>query len=304
MKLIQISENFTPLDDGVLFSVNAESEAPADIRLDIVDSVSGMVVATQQLREVRRAKVNIAPYIERFAERTPSHYPYTSFSEAPTAIHHIRVDEICSYSVITSVNRVQVTTPTLLTAMPRQRCIAYGESDEVMIFAEEGALISATVTTDWGEELSLDYTSTSGAAIFTLASADFDTECRKIDVTIACNGTPLGSLRYNLAPRHKCALRLAWISERGTIERYTFPTPVSVTRKGDERTVTIQSHYEPRAVVEALAQIVASPKVWVERNGSFCEVKVATSTLEYTLFGEPDSIALTLLAEGGEEALW
>lgn len=305
MTLTPFSENFAPLDEGVFFTVNAGEEGPADIRLDIVDSMSGNVVATQQLRGVRRTKVNIAPYINRFTERTPSQYPYATFNDAPTAIHHIRVEEKCSSSIITSVNLVRPTLPAIISAMPLSRSISHGESDEVLILAEEGDSITAELTSDKGEELAIEYTSTTGAVIFTLSTNDFHQDTRTVDVAFACNGTPLGTIRYNLAPRYKRSARLAWISEQGTIERYTFPTIAFATReKGAKRTVALQSHYEPCATIEALAEIVASPKVWLEREGTYREVTVATSTINYNLFNKPDSIILTLSSEGREEALW
>ena len=304
MKLTKISKDFTPLDVGIIFGIDTESDTPNNLQVEIVESLSGEVVATQQLRQVCQAELNIAPYIERFAERTPSQRPYTTFTDAPTATHHIRIGDATSHSTTTSVNRVQVATPALVSAMPHLRTIPQGGHDEVMILADEGALISANITTDKGEELSLDYTSPTGAVLLTLATADFALECRTIEVALSCDGSQIGQLRYNIAPNRKSAVRLAWISEQGTIERYTFPALTSATHKADEHTVTLQSHYEPRATIDALAQIVAAPKVWIERNSSYREVEVATSTIDYNLFGEPDSIAIALSVKRGEEVLW
>jgi hypothetical protein len=104
---------------------------------------------------------------------------------------------------------------------------------------------------------------------------------------------------------------LAWLSDLGSIERYTFPVIAKVERKSEKRVistlensrvvasetellVSLYSRYEPQKTVEALAQIASSTKVWVEQNGEFSEVKVLTSTLKYNLFDEPSCVEITL----------
>ena len=68
-----------------------------------------------------------------------------------------------------------------------------------------------------------------------------------------------------------------------------------------ESNITLISRYEPSATVEALAQIIASPKVWIEQSEGSREVMVLTSTIESDLFGEPACIALDISEWSREE---
>ena len=70
MKITKISNDFTPLSEGIFFGVNSESREPSDLVVEVVDVATDEVVAVQQLRGVIEAHVNIAPYLNRFAERT------------------------------------------------------------------------------------------------------------------------------------------------------------------------------------------------------------------------------------------
>ena len=320
MKLTKISDDFTPLHHGILFGIDTESDEPADIVVEIVESESGEVVATQRLRKVCQAEVNIAPYIERTKGRTPHTSHTSTFSEATTAKHHIRIGEAQSEAVITSVNLEPATTPSLLTTMPLARKIAYGEQDELLLAVGAGSQISAHITTNNEESLSLEYTSTSGMVIFTLATKDFDLWADRIEVELECNGKSLGTLRYTITPTYKGSTRLAWISEVGSIERYSFPAITSTSRKAErtlinaiasrevirsrtELFLTLQSHYEPKATIASLSRIISSPKVWIERQNGAQEVAVTTSSLDTNLFNEPSAVTLTLSVESREEVV-
>ena len=320
MKLTKISNDFTPLHHGIIFGIDTESSEPSDLVVEIIESESGEVVATQRLRKVCQAEVNIAPYIERTKGRTPHTSATSILSEAMTAKHHIRIGEEVSEAITTSVNLEPATVPTLLTTMPFARKIAYGEQDEVLIVAGAGSKIAAHITTNNEESLSLEYTTASGVAIFTLATKDFGLWADRIEVVLECNGKPLGTLRYTIAPSYKGNTRLAWISEKGSIERYTFPAITSTSRKV-ERTIlnalasreviesrtelfaTLRSHYEPKATIEALARIISAPKVWIERQNGVQEVVVATSSLDSNLFNEPNAVTLTLSVARREEVV-
>jgi hypothetical protein len=113
---------------------------------------------------------------------------------------------------------------------------------------------------------------------------------------------------------------MAWLSDEGTIERYTFPISSRSFRSVSKRTtlmlkgeitsqcnakqsITVCSRYEPTATINALAQIVHSPKVWVEQANGRRSVEVTTSSIEYSLFGAPVCIALDICLWQKEVAL-
>ena len=69
-------------------------------------------------------------------------------------------------------------------------------------------------------------------------------------------------------------------------------------------TISLCSRLEPRAIVEALAEIISSPKVWIKRNGEYKLVEVATTEMEYSLFGEPNFLHLDICLWQKGVTLW
>ncbi len=321
MKLLKNSQNFTPLHQGLFFGIETENEAPSDLMVEVVDATTNEVIATQQLRGVVSAEVNVAPYIERFAEYHPSHSS-TGFGEAPTRACAIRVDGEMSDRVVVSTNKTLQTLPTVVTAMPSSRHISEGEVDELLLLVEEGDNIVANIETDRGGNLTIDYTTITGAVIMTMAAKDFDADTTAIDVEILRNGEHFITLHYTMKAKYKGGCRLAWISESGSIERYTFPIVVKreckskkcfvgtgedrrMVRATSESELSLVSRYEPSAMVEALSHIISSERVWIEEKEECREVAVITSAVDYSLFGEPDCVEIVVLEGGREERmLW
>ena len=63
MKITKLSDNFTPIHKGIYFGIETEESAPTNLEVEIIDSSTSEIVATQQLREVTSATINIAPYL-------------------------------------------------------------------------------------------------------------------------------------------------------------------------------------------------------------------------------------------------
>ena len=322
MKIKKLSENFTPLAEGVFFGIETEDEAPRDLVVEILELPTGEVVATQLLRNVLSATINIAPYMAHFAEYVPSSHHQITFSEAPIATYKVRVDGIESEEVVVSINRSKIDEPpTLATSFPLTRRIARGESDEVLIFSNKGKFIYAEIEANNGEICEFEYLSTSGASILTISPEELDETIKSFEVTLYCEGQVLGTLRYVISAPLKSATRLAWISESGAIERYTFPKSYKTVLTTDKRsvltsegictvhcqakqTISLCSRFESSKTIEALAQIASSPKVWVEDDGDFTLVEVATPSIDYNIFGEPSHIHFDIKLWQKEVTLW
>ena len=322
MKIYKLSDNFTPLGEGIYFGIETEEEAPTNLVVEILELSTGEVVATKLLRNVLSATVNIAPYMEHFAQRTPSAHRQTTFSEAPTAAYKIRVNDIESEEIIVSINRCKIdTVPSLVTSFPKGRRLACGECDEVVIISGKGNKIYAEMESESGEILNFEYLPTSEASILTISPDDFEQGAKEFEVAIYCAGEVLGVLRYTVAQPLKSAVRLAWLSESGAIERYTFPTSYKSTLSAQKRSirtsegictahcqakqiVSLCSRFEPCATIEALAHIATSPKVWIEQNGSYRLVEAASPEIDYNIFGEPSHIHFNICLWQKEAALW
>ena len=319
MKLTKNSPNFTPLHQGLLFGIDTEADLPSDLVVEIIDVSSNEVTATQQLRGVVSAEVNVAPYLRRFTEYQPT-TSKTGFEDAPTRACAIRVGEELSETLLVSINKSSQSVPAVVTTMPDMRRISPGESDELLLLVEAGDNLVANIETDTGETLTIDYTTVSGAVIFSIFADDFDAEANSIVVEILRNGEYLTSLHYTLHAAYKSSCRLAWISDEGAIEHYTFPIVAKCASKSDKRYIgsgehrrmvrasfeselSLLSRYEPSAIIESLIRIISSERVWIEQSGRCREVAVVTSAIDSNLFGEPDRIELVISEWSREEAM-
>lgn len=321
MKLNKLSANFTPLNEGIIFSINTENEVPTNLIVEIIDAKSNEIVATQQLHNATTATVNIAPYIACFSGYAPTSLRQTAFMEAPTATYKIRINDIESEAVVVSVNRTKIDTkPTGITALPLSRRITRHANDELMIVSEAGKTIYAEIVADNGETLHFEYTPTTEASILAISPDDFDSVVKTFDVALYCEGEAFCTLHYSITTPLKTATRLAWISDNGTIERYTFPVSHKAKRSAEKRTITTQegvvaarcnakqttslcSRFESRATIEALAQIASAPKVWIEQGEGWRLVEVIELQTEYNLFDEPSHLHLDICLWKKEVAL-
>ena len=309
MKLLKRSPNFTPLHQGLFFGIDTENSTPSDVMVEILDATTDEVIAVQQLRSIISAEVNVAPYLKRFSEYVPSS-DMTGFKEAPTRACAIRVGNMVSEPLLISTNNSIVATPSAVTTFPDSRYLALEERDEVLLLVEENDNLVANIRTDSGDSLDLEYTTTAGAVVLTIYSMDFDTMYSStIDVDIMCNDRHLISLHYSLTANHKESCRLAWISESGSIEKYTFPIVAKKEYKSNklhidghdnrrivcttsESELALISRYEPRAIIEPLSQVISSPRVWIEQPDDIQEVVVTTSAVDSNIFGEPSYVRL------------
>lgn len=319
MRFCSTPQNFTPIEQGLVFAFTTESDTPSSVVAEIVDCSDESVVATLRLHDVTTAEVDIAPYIAPFVERKPLRSAVSMLCEAPTASYKLRVDGLESADVTVSLNRSKVVAPAVVTTMSSQRRLAHGESDEVLLFAEEGSCVEVVMESNTGEELRLEKVS-SGAEILTVVATDFGDDTQRVDVVVLCDGSEVASLCYNIVAPSGRGVRLAWLSSEGSVERYTFPMARTVTLNAERervgqgeivRTVAcrsesrleVASRYEPRATIAALSEIVASTKVWLVADEDI-EVDVVTATTTQSLFGEPSAVALTLRLWQREESLW
>jgi hypothetical protein len=322
MKITKLSNDFAPIDKGIFFNIDTEDSTPATIIVEIVDSLTSEVVATQQLRKITSARVNIAPYLPQFKEYEPMQNYCTAFSVAPYARYKIRVDSVESEDITVSVNKVEIeNTPTIISTMPSIRRISHGECDEVLVFAGEERDIYAEITADTGEQLNLEHHTTSGANILTISTKDFGADIHTLEVVLYCEDEVFGSLRYRVTPPIKTATRLAWLSDKGSIERYSFPVTHKTKQTVERRTIittegpqtsqchtkqvlSLASRFEPSDTIAALAQIASSTKVWREHNGALESIEVATQTIEQDLFGAPDSLCIDICTLNKKEGIW
>ena len=191
----------------------------------------------------------------------------------------------------------------LLTAMPDRRRIAWDESDEISVLPGGGALRYRWKVTGTGgayEYESEDYDAPFGIVSLAfgmpavaaalagrgLRKEDYDV----VEVDIVRLGESIARVVYDIAERPEGAVRLCWLNVFGGFDYHTFGTPsgeyLVVERsdadyadtaprfRGRWRRQELTSGYMPRAWIEALAGITASPLVWRVDEEGFIPVNV------------------------------
>jgi hypothetical protein len=194
--------------------------------------------------------------------------------------------------------------------MPLRRTISDGESDEVLIFAPLGGIVQIHIKSADRDLLSLSHKSTFGVARLTLVASDFYQE-ENIEVSIFVGVVEVGKINYSMVAPSRGEIRLAWESDKGAIERYTFPFARKVRRVVERERIEreslpqsvgvattchlhLASRYERASTIEALQQIASSPRVWIDHGESFQRVEIMNSNTEMGLRGKPGCVELEL----------
>lgn len=204
-----------------------------------------------------------------------------------------------------------LTGPTLLTTMPRVRLICTGEADELTLFSPEPCTVTVTARTAEATIAETYRAAAGGLQLFRVDTADFARA-----TTLTVDAGACGVVTYTVIPAIAGARRLAWRSNAGSVEHYTFPIEraetieaaktrvgVAATAEGAagvgdaggsasigvgdavhrrvvrstmRRRTRLVSAYETRPVLTALAEVVASPEVWLLREGAYERVDIET----------------------------
>lgn len=316
------SNDFTPIFQGLLFTI--QSDEATDITVDIFNATSNTVIGTKSLSNITEAVIDIAPYINRSLDSTKPLTGASRLEECHAESYYITVSDAINLEISDTLivcNNLEQTSHGVHTSLSLSRNISYKEEDDLRIYAPPQTTITAEITSDAGDSLSLELFSTLGVAQLHINTADFSPSTKELTVKIYFNDSLFQSVSYNLIPRYKGAQRVVWVSDKGTIERYTFPVVKSKELKvvrhtttnslGQLQTIrlrkskiyTLVSEGLTDATLEGLAAIIAAPKVWFEEDGVFNEVTVGQSDIKYHNFGNISSLSITFTELGEEVAL-
>lgn len=319
--ITSIPKDFTPIHRGLIFCV--ESDDVADLEIKILNAESQNVAGTKRFTAVTEAVIDIAPYITRFTAMRQPLIGSSRLEELPSDSYYIIATDgqnsETSDVVIVSCN---LDTPQqgVNTVMPLPRNIVYGEQDDVRLQAPILSTVVAEVVSDRGESLTLELLSGSGAVVLHLSTEDFSPLTKSLTVTLYFNDILNQSFTYSIIPQYGGSQRVAWVSQSGTIERYTFPVIESqeltvnrhaVTHSGNlkqtvryttKRTYTLNSECENTKTIESLSAIIAAERVWFENGGELTEVSVEQNSVVTHSFGKVGSVSLTF-SEQREEVV-
>lgn len=296
MRFTQSPPPFAPLAGRLEYAV--EHDTPATIDIRIIRATDGTLLGAKRFAATDHAEFDIAPYLRstlRFSPTTGKTGLYSADDRTVTAIVEATAEdnsgekssatsEACTFlSCSTAID-----TSAWLTTLPASRLIPAGAAEELTLLAGTPQTITVTARSPRQTTTRHYPIEEAGIHLFRLDTCDFpEAEMLIVDAETC------GRIVYSVCRPPSDGVRIAWRSSAGSIEHYTFPIESSalfITEKQraygtdghtalirHERRRTLRSALEIRAMLEALAEIAASPEVWLVENEEYTPVDVAAA---------------------------
>ncbi len=264
---------------------------PRNLLVEIINGKDDSIIAVKKFYSCAEIKFNIAHIIRQNILPEPTSGE-TGFSIADLGFInvYVRIDSIVSESrTFILAHERPSTFPTLLTTMPEGRVLHPSESDSLLLITDLGNRSTARLTavardTSTHNNYTADYYTLSRNAefhTFTVNADEFNTDYQSIEVTITTADQGRREIYYTLTPPNlkQNGYRVAWLSKEGSIESYTFPLISNVTQLSNGKIGrSLRSAYGTIKEVEALSEVIHSPRVWhINDDGSKEAINVTTT---------------------------
>lgn len=296
MRFTRSPQPFAPLAGRLEYAV--EHDIPATIDIRIIRATDGTLLGAKRFVATDHAEFDIAPYLRstpQFVPTTGKTGVYSADNRTVTAIVEATAEdnsgekssatsEVCIFlSCSTAIG-----TSGWLTTLPISRLIPAGAAEELTLLADTPQTITVSARSPRLTTTHCYPIDAAGIHLFRLDTRDFPEVEMFIVDTETC-----GRIIYSICRSPSDGVRIAWRSSAGSIEHYTFPIESSslfITEKQrtygtnghmalvrHERHRTLRSALEVRAMLEALAEIAASPDVWLTDNEDYTPIDVAAA---------------------------
>ena len=302
MKFTSIPEAYSSFNSPLIYEFDSEQEAK-DLLVEITDLTTNEVIGRKRLYAATVGNIDIAPYVRRRAvAHLPENVASCGLVEIGSQIKvRVTIDGTASSSRTFIAAKVAPDTHyTLLTHQLLQRTMARDEFDLIAYFAMPDAVVEVVVEATGKERESITIEAAGGHRCIAITAATFDEATEELRVKIVIDGEIASTIDYEIKPNLNGARRIAWINREHSPEIYTFPLRKAVlieaTRKriatiwGKEAAevehhneLKLLSAYEPERQIEALQEIVASPKVWLIKGREVQNIDLRTDRLFHTL---------------------
>ncbi len=274
------------------YSQDGAQELTFEIELDGSESYQEV----KKLYGVSNAIINVAPIVaNRFMTAPSSGETSISTPNCGYGQVTLRCGEDSSSTQYFVASKIQLPETGIISSLPTSRFISYGEADEIWIHAPQNASIGVVVEcTHEGGSSSQSFEQVvdeCGFVRFRFNTTDFSRYTKIAKIKIECDGEVIAEVNYCYIVRVKGAVRLAWIGSYGAVEHYTFPVTnsLSISKSGALR-YEIESAYEPFAVVDALAEILTSERLWLVEDQEYIEVELLSDVVVLNKNGELSTV--------------
>lgn len=288
----------------------------SDLTLKIFENETDELLGVKKFYQTNSAQVNIAPHIRPYAIPTvaKSRMGFLPTYRQGNISVYIKVEEdnVTSSSRQFSISRSDLELPGLISTLPLERSISDGESEILQICGASGSPVTIQVKeylSSWNSSYerpyidgefvesvisSTTYTETPADGNILLfnyvASSNRDGEelpIERVKLTVTQNSETIAVVNYHIIEAVAESVRVAWLSESGSVEHYTFPVVKGVYVGDDFRhTLDLISAFEGYATRVALAEIVRSPRVWVLVDGEYVTANVESGGISVSSAGE------------------
>lgn len=316
MNFRKIPDNYAPVDGGLLYEIDLGGVRDT-VEVAIVDTTDQTTAATLRFHRTDTVRIDIADYVLRMFRPRPSGGPAgVRTDDGRTVTAALEVDGTRSpertFTLLAFDGLAR-----LLTTMPAERTLAFGEFDEIAFYAPDGGTI--TVTADNRTIARHELPSSDAIGVLHISGSDFQPSDTALEVLFEAGGRT-DELHYERVCRTPESVRLAWVASSGAVEHYTFPTCSSrrltvdkerfygkrgyrTTALRAEAALLLVSDFEPQPMLDALDEILTARRVWRVDGEQFTEVDVVSSSTTRLYDGIPGSVAVEIRTRKREEGL-
>ncbi len=278
-------------------SYEYSQEASSDLLFEVQFNGENEFFEVKKLYNAKEATINIAPILaNRYLPRPKMEGAIFDEADYGCVSVVMRCGDELSDERLFVASRVELPESGLVSIIPQGRFISYAENDEVWLRVGSGVGIMTAVVevTDDAGVISYNYSTNCQGA--TLVRFRFDTKAyssyaKMAKVKFVCSEEVVCEVNYYYVSRPKMSVRLAWIGRTGAVEYYTFPVINSLLKYRDgSRVVEVESAYESEALIDALSDMIISPRVWLVRGDDVVEVEMMSDRLELNPRGELSTV--------------
>lgn len=286
MVFTQIPANLSTVNAPLVYAFEG---APANETLiQLFNGKTNTVLATMRLYNTPRGQIDIAPLLRRYLKLAPPTEAYEGVIPAQTMGAEMEVWVVCA-GVASEKRRFHAGTKTyaplaFYSSRPTRR-ILY-ENDVDYLFTVHDPRAKIRVTRGDGKQpqrlLQGIYTPQAGQLVIPVVQASLFKGAGTLEVEVVRDGTVVwqngynrleggmmvDAIHYTLVPHTGTLGRVAWRSEKGGYELYTFPVELTSRVSGSGKQIrVVRSAYEPQEMIESLAKIASAAQVWIVPPG-------------------------------------
>ena len=320
MQFTRIPNSYVPLGCPLTYAV--QEDAIADIEIRITDASRTRLYGAKRFAATRSAEFDIAPYLRRalrFTPTTGSTGVYGGEGRTLTAI--VEASSSASSQTLAAPPRTflpsadEFPAPCLLTSMPLVRLIPDGAADELTLMTQASQQITLTIEYGPNAVTENHVIPSGGLHLFRLDTADFPNADQ-----ITVDAGPCGKAVYAVVKPVQEAVRLAWRSRSGSIEHYSFPIETTATVESTKRSAygsggyvssaifecrrTLRSALETRERLEALAELLYTPEVWIVEGAGYTPVDVISDRAAVHKYGTMSPLEITFRPKNRPRQSW